>query len=346
MADRDITLWLDERWYAALEEHFPGSVQEQMEELLDERINRLPQEVYERISREIWQEDQQRKQDKEAGRRFAVFRIRERGEQHCCLVDEPIDFVIAARSLRSYTCSESGYGFRSYYAAAQEISAREFAQYMKERFENTGRVVGLFDVDLDRGSVAVIDMQRTWHAYAIHDVSTGIYYADRRSYEPHEARLGILLDHLCGKELPEQSGFLTCGTRELRPEEVSFADEITEMDGKLNFYMASFGGLDEVLGTQVCTAESDDYVNIYADYDLEHGEVADSLSVILCRGDGTDIDYEYPLSPEEKAMLLPKMEAYCQQQTGMSLADYREQYLTEQRQEQGGSPPMAMGQTM
>jgi len=337
MADRDITLWLDERWYDALEKHFPGSVQEQMEELLDERINRLPQEVYEQISREIWQEDQQRKLDKEAGRRFAVFRIRERGEQYCCLVDEPIDLLAAARSLRSYTRSESGYGFRSDYAAAQEISAREFAQYMMERFENSGRVVGLFDVDLDRGSVAVVDMQRAWHAYSIHDVSTGIYYADRRSYEPHEARFAILLDHLRGKELPDQGGFLICGARELRPEEVSFADDVTEMDGRLNFYMESFGGLDEVLGTHVCVAESDDYVNLYADYDLERGEVADFLEVILCRGDVTDVDYEYPLSPEEKAMLLPKMEAYCQQQMGMSLADYREQYLTEQKSMQGMS---------
>ena len=81
--------------------------------------------------------------------------------------------------------------------------------------------------------------------------------------------------------------------------------------------------------------ENDDYVNVYADYDLEHGLVADTLLVIIHRGDGTDRQHEYPLSPEEQALLLPKMEVYCLEQTGLSLAEYRSQYLAQGQETQG-----------
>ena len=75
--------------------------------------------------------------------------------------------------------------------------------------------------------------------------------------------------------------------------------------------------------------------NVYADYDLEHGLVADTLLLILHRGDGTDRQHEYPLSPEEQALLLPKMEVYCLEQTGLSLAEYRSQYLAQGQETQG-----------
>jgi len=322
MASREIVLWLDERWYAALERHIKGeSLQEKLEGYLDELCeNLLPDYEYEQICKEIYAERMEREAQREADRRFAVFRIRERGEQHCCLVDEPIDFVAAARSLRSYTRSEPAYGFHKYYAASQEISPAEFGQYIAERMENSGRVVGAFEVDFDSGTVASLNAQDGWRRYGIRDVSTASFHADRRNYESAPERIKRLLDYLKGRELPGPVQIM----RRLRPEDVSFSEEIAEMDGKLDFYMESFDGVDEVFGTYVCTDKNDDYVNVYADYDLERGEVADSLTVILHRGDGTDVDYAYPLSPEERAMLLPKMEAYCQQQSGMSLADYRE----------------------
>ena len=56
------------------------------------------------------------------------------------------------------------------------------------------------------------------------------------------------------------------------------------------------------------------------------------MSVTLCRGDGSDEYYAYRLSDEEKALLLPKMEEYCKQQTGMSLKDYCEKQLAEERE--------------
>ena len=340
MASREIVLWLDERWYDALQRHLQDeTLQDKLEDYLDELCNQLPSHEYERISTELYRESVAREAEREASRRFAVFRIREHGERRCCLVDEPIDLLAAARSFRRYLRSDSAAGFRNYYAAAREISGREFAGYVQERMQNTGRVVGAFDIDLDGGTVATLDGQGNWNLYSLKDVSNASYHAERKNHEPASARLSRLMEYLQGKALPQQGyypkGYLTYGERELRPENISFTDEVCEEDGKLNFYLESFDGLDEVLGTHVCTDENDDYVNIYADYDLEHGVVTDTLLVILHRGDGMDEQHEYPLSQQEQALLLPKMEAYCLEQIGLSLAEYRSQYLDQGQETQG-----------
>ena len=211
MASREIVLWLDERWYDALERHIRGeTLQDKLENYLDELCNNLlPDYEYEQIGKEIYEERKEQAAQREANRHFAVFRIRERGERHCCLVDEPIDFVAAARSLRCYTRSESSAGFHKYYAAAQEITPAQFGQYASERMEDTGRVVGAFDVDFDSGTIAALGVQDGWHLYKIRDVSTASYHADRRNFESASERMNRLLDYLNGRELSprqEQSG--------------------------------------------------------------------------------------------------------------------------------------------
>ena len=353
MASREIVLWLDERWYDALERNIHGeTVQDKLEEYLDGLIdNLIPEDEFERINKEIYTERMEQDAAREAARRFAVFRVTEHGQQNCFLVDEPVNFLVAARSLRSYVRSGSDAGFRNYYAATQEITGQEFTQYARDRYEGIERVVGAFDIDLDAGTFTELEAERGWYRYSVKDVCAAAYHADRRKHELPELRLSYLNAYLKGRELSPPQEHLTqenllLGTRRLRPKDISFADEISEMDGKLDFYVESFGGIDEVFGTHVCTTENDDYLNIYADYDMERGEVADTLTVILHCGDGSDVECAYQLSAEEKAMLLPKMEAYCQQRDGMSLSERRDQHLAEQRQEQRGSPSMTLEQTM
>ena len=45
--------------------------------------------------------------------------------------------------------------------------------------------------------------------------------------------------------------------------------------------------------------------------------------------------WSYPLNAAEQDVLLRKMEEYCQQQTGMSLHDYAQQFREEPEQRQG-----------
>ena len=59
MRGREITLWLDERWYDALSKQLKGeTLEEHLENVLDEMCNQLPQREYERISHELWAEQQ------------------------------------------------------------------------------------------------------------------------------------------------------------------------------------------------------------------------------------------------------------------------------------------------
>lgn len=73
----------------------------------------------------------------------------------------------------------------------------------------------------------------------------------------------------------------------------------------------------------------DDYLNVYADFDLDVGEVCDALTVIQVCGDGSEETYRYPLTEEDRSILRAKMNDYCMEQTGLSLDDYRAQYLDE-----------------
>ena len=59
-SQREISLWLDERWYAAINRQLKDeTLVEHLESVIDELCNRLPEGVYDRISAEIWEEQQQ-----------------------------------------------------------------------------------------------------------------------------------------------------------------------------------------------------------------------------------------------------------------------------------------------
>ena len=207
MADRDITLWLDERWYDALERHIKGeTLQDKLENYLDELCNNLlPDYEYEQISKEIYEERIAQAEQREANRCFAVFHVTEFGEQSYFLVDEPIEFVNAARSMRTYVRSDDpAVGFRNYYAAAQEITPEEFKQYVLERMEDSERVVGAFDIDFDRGEFSALNVSDGWHTYTIRDVSNASYHADRKSLLSTAERTSRLLDYLDGRELTQE----------------------------------------------------------------------------------------------------------------------------------------------
>lgn len=113
---------------------------------------------------------------------------------------------------------------------------------------------------------------------------------------------------------------------------IGFAEEITEYDGKLNFYIPVTFDCDAVLGTDVCSLDNDDYLNIYVDYDMTTGEVSDHLDISLNRADG-GIEYlTHPLDDAERAALLPKMDAYCRHETGKGIAEYAKEIMGESEQ--------------
>ena len=138
-------------------------------------------------------------------------------------------------------------------------------------------------------------------------------------------------NHLLTQEEAEPPE-LTGGQHRIPVDKVYFLDEISERGGKLCFYVLIGFDPDAVFGTHVATSKNDDWLNVYAAYDLDTGQPCSSLDVILMCTDGSEFSFRYPLMEPEQAALLEKMDACCLEQAGMALADYRARYLAEAQQ--------------
>ena len=341
MKQREITLWVDERWCKALEKHLlDGTVADALEEHIDELVDRLPENVHVRISHEIWQEQQQAKEEAEAARRFAVLHVTEDGNATYFIAEEKLEMLQVAARLRSYThdlSEKKPAHFIGKFSRGEKISREDFESYVRERLENTGRVTGAFHIDLDRGQFDALNIMDGWQCFRIKDVSTAAYFAMKKNGVSEDERWRVFLDRLDGKQLTHElePGYIS-GSQTLRAEDISFAEDIVQNENLLEFYMEVCFDADKVFGRHICTTENDDYLNVYANYDMERKSVADTLEVYLVRGDGGEQDFKYKLTDEEKKLLLPKMEAYCQQRWGQSIDDCCQQYMSEQQEQTSG----------
>ena len=327
MADRQIELWINERWYTALEKHFGGedSLQQKLEDMLNGLIDQLPDRVCDQVSREIREDDRRQREAAEAARRLSVLRVTQNGETDCLLTDGTavMDAFHTALRLRSYLLAKgnSSQRFVQTIPTADRISLEVFQDYAGEFRQHTGRVVAVLDVDLDRGEFAVLGAQHGWENYTVRDVSTAAWHADRKNSLSWTKRMDIFSARLEGKEITLE--------HRLDVSQVTFADDLIEMNGRLNFYVENDFDPDYAFGTNVCTDENDDWVNVYANYDMSKGQVCGALEVNLCRGDGTEKTMLYPLSSAEKKALFQKMDAFCREVTGQSLKDYCAQLQVE-----------------
>ena len=346
MASREIVLWVDERWYNALSEHLKGkTVEDQLKEYFNVLLNQLPSTEYERISREIWEEDERMSAQQEAERKFSIFCITQNGKTDRFETVRPFEFLDAANVLRSYLRGQFGQSFISKLGSCSGLTEEAFEKYAHERMENTGRVAGAFKIDLDKGTMAALNIDDGWYTFSIKDVSTAAYYAMRKSSLSIEKRYTIFLDRLDGKQLSamneEKPERFLRGERTLHAEDIQFAESIEQMENLLDFYMEVGFDADAVFGTHVCTDENDDYLNISANYDLETQRVCDTLEIVLVSKD-SDEEYSYRLSDAEKALLVQKMEAYVQDQWEESIADCAARYRGENEREQAALDKMEM----
>ena len=121
-----------------------------------------------------------------------------------------------------------------------------------------------------------------------------------------------------------------CGSRRLLLEEVTLEGEIEEVDGVLNFYLACWFDVDQVFGTHVETTENGDWINVYANYDMQRQQVCDTLEITLYGSGIEDQSLTYHLNAEEKEVLREKMEAYCMQREHKPLEQLCQEILQEQ----------------
>ena len=323
----EIVLWLDRRWKNAIEKHLKGeTLQEHLETVLDELCNRLPEREYERISREIYAEDAANREAEEAARTYAAYHVVENGQEWYYKTTPGEELLGAARMLRKYLkdTERSTGKFISLYSQAQPITPEGYRHLMHLRMENTGKVTGVFDLNFDKREFSAVHTIEGWKTWAMQDVSTAVYRAAQKQLVSGDVMLQKLLECLNGK------GITSAG--HLSARNFSFGEEIIESDGKLNFYLQADFDVDAAFGTFVCTDQNDDWLNIYANYDIEKDRLCDTLELNLCKGDGTEENWSYHLNAAEQEVLRRKMEAFCQQQNGMSLHEYAQQLREEQGQ--------------
>ena len=317
----EIVLWLDRRWKNAIEKHLKGeTLQEHLETVLDALCNQLPQREYERISREIYAEDAANREAEEAARTYAAYHVMECGQEWYFKTSPGEELLTIGKKLRSYITSEKVTMpdlFIKMFAGGRPIVAEEYNALTAVRMENTGKVRGVFDVNFDKREFSAVHIMDGWQTWAMRDVSVAVYHATRSQFASGDDKWRKLLDHLNGKEITS-AGHLSARN-------FSFGEEIIESDGKLNFYLQADFDVDAAFGTFVCTDQNDDWLNIYANYDVERDRLCDTLELNLCKGDGPEECWSYPLNAAEQEVLLRKMEDYCQQQTGMSLHEYARQ---------------------
>ena len=332
MADHvDITLWIDRRWKVAIEKHLKDeTLEEHLENVLDELCNQLPEREYERISAEIYAEDVAQRAEEEAARTYAAYHVTECGQEWYFKTSPGVELLDAAEKLRGYLTKGNGVApdkFIGMFFGGQPITVEEYNALTALRMENTGKVRGVFDVNFDKREFSAVHIMDGWRTWAMRDVSVAVYHATRSQFASSDDQWRKLLDHLSGKDIPS-AGHLSARN-------FYFGDEIIESNGKLNFYVQAEFDVDAAFGTFVLTDENDDWLNVYANYDIAQGKPCDTLELTLCKGDGSEESWSYPLNAAEQDVLLRKMDAFCMEQTGMSLRVYAQQFREEPEQQQG-----------
>ena len=336
MADHvDITLWIDRRWKDAIEKHLKGeTLQEHLENVLDELCNQLPEQEYERISCAIQSEAAAQRAKKEAARTYAAYHVTERGQEWYFKTSLGEELLAVGKKLRGYLTKGNGVApdkFIGMFFGGQPITVEEYNALTALRMENTGKVRGVFDVNFDKREFSAVHIMDGWRTWAMRDVSPSVYHATRSHFASADEQLSKLLELLDGMEITS-AGHLSARN-------FSFGDEIMmEEDGKLNFYVDADFDVDAVFGTFVCTDKNNDWLNIYANYDIAEDRPCDTLELTLCKGDGSEESWSYPLNAAEQEVLMRKMDAFCMEQTGMSLREYAQQLHEEQMQ----APEMQM----
>lgn len=302
-----------------------SSVEQRMQDALTELyVELVPPEVRQEISARIKEELAAQQLEIEAARKYAVFHVQENGREEYFRLNETYELLQAAQVLRQYLRQEPGAdagSFADLFPRREAITPEEFDQMVLLRMENTGKVTGAFDLDFDERECSAVNIMDGWKTFAMGDVSAAAYHAFHKERLSMDGRYRILLDKLEDKEITS-AGHLSA-------REISFAEEISEINGLLNFYIQTDFDVDGMFGTHVCTEENDDCLNVYANYDMAEGQVCDELEVDLHWADGREEAVPYTLNAAEKEVLRWKMDEYCQRQTGQTLEKYSAQLLAE-----------------
>ena len=209
MSDMDITLFLNELRVQALADALGSQTAETVEDKLAEAFDTLyqeyvPDEQRASIEATIESEYAAEQAKTEAARRFAVYHIRENGDDCHFTSDYFHTPMQAAYRYRLYDRGELSANPETLAAAFIEtnpISLKEFNEACTD-INSDKRITALIEFDLDECNVSICDSSdNEWQTYSLHDFSVAAYKAFRSDYRDEECRREIFNNSLAGKEI-------------------------------------------------------------------------------------------------------------------------------------------------
>ena len=209
MNDIDITLYLNEYRVRALADALGSQTAETVEDKLAEAFDTLYQEYVpdeQRASIEAMIENEYAAEqaEMEAARRFAVYHIRENGDDYHFTSDHFRSPMQAAYRYRLYERGELSAAPETFAAAFIETNPIGLDYFGKvcADIHSDNRVTALLEFDLDDGRVSVHNStDDEWQTYSLHDLSVAAYKAFRSDYRSEECRREIFNSSLAGKEV-------------------------------------------------------------------------------------------------------------------------------------------------
>lgn len=209
MSDIDITLYLNKYRVWALSDALGNQTAETVEDKLAEAFDTLyqeyvPDEQRASIEATIENEYAAEQAEVEAARRFAVYHIRENGDDYHFTSDHFRSPMQAAYRYRIYERGELSADPKTFADAFIETNPVNLEYFGKvcADIHADDRVTALLEFDLDEGRVSVYDgTDNEWQTYSLHDFSVAAYKAFRSDYRSEEGRREIFNSSLAGKEL-------------------------------------------------------------------------------------------------------------------------------------------------
>lgn len=209
MNDIDITLYLNAYRVRALADALGNQTAETVKDKLTEAFDMLyqdyvPDEQRASIEARIEREDAAEQARLEAARRFAVYHIRENGDDCHFTSDYFLSPMQAAYRYRLYERGELSADPKTFTDAFIETNPVNLEYFGKvcADIHADDRVTALLEFDLDEGRVSVCDStDNEWQTYSLHDFSVAAYKAFRSYYRSEECRREIFNNSLAGKEM-------------------------------------------------------------------------------------------------------------------------------------------------
>lgn len=209
MSDTDITLYLNAYRVRALADALGNQTAETVKDKLTEAFDTLyqeyvPDEQRASIEARIEREDAAEQARLVASRRFAVYHIRENGDDCHFTSDYFLSPMQVAYRYRLYERGELSADpktFTDAFIETNPVSLEYFGEVCAD-IHSDDRVTALFEFDLDEGWVSVhSSTDDDWQVYSLHDFSVAAYKAFRSDYRNEECRREIFNNSLAGKEM-------------------------------------------------------------------------------------------------------------------------------------------------